>query len=55
MVDEPVADLCHADARSLPDMSTHSPVDDGLKVLTLAKTAFCSSLGYGFAMFCRTC
>ena len=52
MVDEPITDLCHADAGCLPDVSRHL-FEITVEFHTLENMAFCSSVGYGFAMFCR--
>lgn len=53
VVDEPVADLGHADAGDLWEnvISIRLGVFDDRAMLTLEKRCFCSSLGYGLAMF----
>ena len=54
VVDEPVADLCHADTRCLWGYLVSYDRSIVMKrPLTLENTAFCSSEGYGFVMFCR--
>ncbi len=50
MVDEPITDLCHRYASSLSG-SQHRQLSEESSKRTLENIAFCSSLGYGFAMF----
>lgn len=52
VIDEPVADLSHADTGRLKGIVSALYFPLMKASLTFEKIAFCSSLGYGFVMFC---